>query len=1011
MIASMEKRVVRRQRQRRIALTILVFLLCAVGEIHPQILPFEHYTTKNGLPSNWVTSIFQDSRGYLWIGGDGGMSVYDGIRFKTYGVDDGLPVAMVWAFGESRREPGTIWIGTHGGGLAKLQHGRISTIRLGRQFKQNVITSILEDDKGVVWCATAGGIFRLRGDSVSYFATGNDSLWASFITQTRDSLICIGLGKSLLKYSPRTGQMKRLGLRGNPSEILCMVEDDQGTIWLGTQDGTVYQIRSDRVVASLKLPFGELRRVLDDRQGALWFTTEHGIIKVSKQRFREGEFVRYSVENGLAENGVGPCLIDRENNLWFGGRSRGLCKLSDRNIYSFPLPEASNHHAAVDARGHLYVISETKLWEIWRNRRGQWQKHVHRLAKKDLPGKPFRLAVAPDTVLWVSFWEGGLNGYKIVQHEHGASDLKLVKKLASGTDLPVARASRFIVDRRNRLWYGMGDAKGVVQFDLNDMKRRNYFTEKNGFPPSTAIVLSDAPDGTFWIGTFANGVAIFGTEGGHTVPQRILTTKDGLAGDRIRSILHRKNGEVWIGTRFSGISVYKGGTFETITTKNGLLNNAVWALAEDRDGRVWVGTSVGVQHTAAAESRQFFTHERLVGKQTGTIGFIPKEDVVWALTSEDLTLYEYGRKSPVAAAPPVYITGLRVNGKAYPVKNGMEFSSNENLCVVLFSGISFTEKRALRYRYRLLGLDDHWQEPTDQRAVTYASLRPGSYTFEVKALNAGGVESATPAILSFTILAPIWQRSWFIAVSVALGLGLVYSLHRYRLRRVLEIERIRSRIATDLHDDIGAGLTHIGLLSEVALRKSRMRQNGREDAPSQSTEQTPPIPDEAVAELGNSMKRVGAIARELSANMSDVVWSINPKHDSVVALQHRLTAFAQEICSAKNIDLHFDVSERIAKIKLHPEVRRNLLLIAKEALHNMAKYSGSSTVTVKIDADGQQIFVRVEDCGKGFDLNGAGNGNGLTNMRQRAEKMGGRCEIVSERGKGTRVTAVLPYQV
>jgi signal transduction histidine kinase len=184
-----------------------------------------------------------------------------------------------------------------------------------------------------------------------------------------------------------------------------------------------------------------------------------------------------------------------------------------------------------------------------------------------------------------------------------------------------------------------------------------------------------------------------------------------------------------------------------------------------------------------------------------------------------------------------------------------------------------------------------------------------------------------------------------------------------------------------------------------------------------SQEKMPPIGEldlqtsaAVIHDLGGSIERMGSVARELSAAMGDVVWSINPQHDSGEALQRLLSVFAHEICRAKNIALNFEVSEQMAAIKLHPELRRSLLLIVKEALHNAVKYSGSPSVSVNIDLNGRNIVAAIADCGKGFESNTSSHGNGLNNMRRRAEKLGGACEIVSAPGQGTRVTARVPFK-
>ncbi len=164
------------------------FLFGCYAPAPSQILPFDHYSLKQSLPSTWITSIFQDARGYLWIGGDEGVSAYDGIRFKNYGVVDGLPVNHVWSIYESRISPGTMWIGPHAANLAKFAQGRFTTMQLESKVA-NTVTGLIEDHEGVLWCATGRGVYRVHGNSAAFFPTGNDSGWAPIITQTRDSLI------------------------------------------------------------------------------------------------------------------------------------------------------------------------------------------------------------------------------------------------------------------------------------------------------------------------------------------------------------------------------------------------------------------------------------------------------------------------------------------------------------------------------------------------------------------------------------------------------------------------------------------------------------------------------------------------------------------------------------------------------------------------------------------------------------------------------------------------------
>jgi len=975
-----------------------------------QTLPFDHYSIKDGLPSNWITTIFQDARGYLWFGGDGGMSVYDGVSFKNYDTDDGLPVGHVWCIQESRKAPGTMLIGTHGGGLSKLQDGKITSLTLGNP-SANVIAKIMEDREGVIWCGSIWGVYRVDGDSVSFFSTGKDTSWVPILKETRDGRILISIGKGLYRYSPATKTTARVQLNIAPVLLTCMVEDEDGTLWFGADNGAIYQVRDDRVVASRQTRLDAINEALADGDGNLWFATGAGIIKISKSNFAEGEITQYTTVHGVPDIDIQFCLRDRENNLWFASRNQGLFKLSESRLVTFPIlnlqPDDLNRAAVADSTGHLFVISGEGLWEIWKQHAAGWQKFLHRIPavyrqsnQRELSQRLVAADIARDGRLWLTVLDGGLFGYKLTPRENQSSLLTLVHTLKSDGDLPKGRPVGIMIDRDDQLWYDVWNGP-LVQVNLRELTQRTSFQFEGG----TTRALCHDPEGNLWVGTFNGGISVLARENGSYRLQRRLTARDGLPSNQIRSLVQRRNGEIWIGTRFNGIAIYQEGKFQTLTTKDGLLNNAIWALAEDEEGRMWIGTSVGIQYTAPENSRRFLAQPKLFGKLFGAVGTIPRAKAIWGVSSEELTIYEYGRQSRSAPPPYIYITGVRVNGKERALVNEAEFPHDENAWRVDFAGLSFKDEKALRYRYRMRGLEGEWQEPTNQRTVNYASLRPGQYTFEVRAINVDGVESSAPASLTFTILPPFWQRWWFLSIAAIFLGATLYGIHIVRLERVLAIEKIRARIATDLHDDIGAGLTHIGLLSEMALQKAGVHQQNGFEGPRTSHE------GETLAELGGAVERIGGIARELSGAMSDVVWSINPKHDSMDALQRRLKVFAHEICNAKNIALQFEIAPQIAMMKLHPEIRRNLLLIAKEALHNMAKYSGSPAVAVKFETNGGEMILTIVDQGKGFEIATAKPGNGLINMRSRAEKLGGRFEIASELGKGTRVRAAAPYKI
>jgi signal transduction histidine kinase len=299
-----------------------------------------------------------------------------------------------------------------------------------------------------------------------------------------------------------------------------------------------------------------------------------------------------------------------------------------------------------------------------------------------------------------------------------------------------------------------------------------------------------------------------------------------------------------------------------------------------------------------------------------------------------------------------------------------------------FVGLGFSPGEALRYQYRLEGADADWGPLTDQRAVVYAHLSPGDYRFLVRAVGSEGAASPTPAAVSFTVLPPVWRTWWFLASCALAALLLIYALHRYRLAQLLALAEIRTRIATDLHDDIGASLSQIAILSEVARRPT--------DGGAGSSSQRP-------------LSEIAGISRELVDSMSDIVWAINPEHDRLSDLVHRMRRFATDLLGGQKIALRFRSSIAEDDTRVDANARRQIYLIFKEAVHNAARHSGASGVDVDLKSSADRLVLRVADDGRGFDPAAEYEGHGLASMRRRAAAVRGDLDVHSMPGRGSLV--------
>ena len=320
-----------------------------------------------------------------------------------------------------------------------------------------------------------------------------------------------------------------------------------------------------------------------------------------------------------------------------------------------------------------------------------------------------------------------------------------------------------------------------------------------------------------------------------------------------------------------------------------------------------------------------------------------------------------------------------------------------------FTGLSFVAPEKMKFQYRLKGWDEDWVEANGKRVAEYSYIPPGDYTFEVRAANSDGVWNEAGASIALTVLRHFWQTWWFetLVGLAAIGLvaGLVWFISRRRLRMKLErierqqaLDHERTRIAKDIHDHLGANLTRISLLSQSAHGEL-----------------------ENSAQAAVQLERIYNTSRELTRSMDEIVWAVNPQHDTLDSLASYLGNFAQEYLASIKIRCRLDVPLHLPHWPINAEVRHNVFLAFKEALHNFVKHSGANEVSVTLATGPAGFLLTVRDNGRGFDpaaiTSRPGRGNGLNNMRQRLEKVGGRCDIKSAPGAGTEITFVVPVPV
>jgi signal transduction histidine kinase len=433
--------------------------------------------------------------------------------------------------------------------------------------------------------------------------------------------------------------------------------------------------------------------------------------------------------------------------------------------------------------------------------------------------------------------------------------------------------------------------------------------------------------------------------------------------------------------------------FRTFTTAEGLSSNVIEAVTLDRDGLVYAATSRGIDQfdSRTGHVRNLSVENDLT---TGAVthAYRDRKGSLWFATSSGIAKYTpepYSR----SIAPSIYVTGLRAAGQERHVSALGEtevvlgdLGPNANQLEIRFVAIGSGPSSTLRYQYRLEGADQNWSSLTTQRSVTYASLAPGTYRFLVRAMTTDGVASAIPALVSVTVLPPFWQTWWFLSMMMLAAGVTAYAFHRHRIARIVELGRVRARIATDLHDDLGANLTRIAILSEVAKKRIASGRGDGED----------------------KLSAIATIARESVASMSDIVWAVSPERDALQEVVRKMRHCAAEAFEGRDVAVSFDAPDASQSTSLGIDVRRDVYLIFKEAINNAARHARCTSVMVRFRASRRELRLEIADDGVGFDVTERSDGTGVASMRRRAERLGAALEIVSTPGAGTRLTLMMP---
>jgi ligand-binding sensor domain-containing protein/two-component sensor histidine kinase len=1001
----------------------LVFLLFASELAQAEQLPIKTYTTADGLANDSINRIVRDSRGFLWFCTADGLSRFDGYEFTNYTTAEGLPHSWVSDLLETRE--GSYWVAT-GGGVSRLNPKGtplFTTYHPSADEGSWHVEVLTEDRAGVIWCGTQRGLYRLvnagGAPQFQFVDMGiprvSDKNFVQVIFADSQGAIWVGTrGSGLYRRSSDGGvehYTTEQGLPGNRIESLLEDRDEQ--LWVGTADGLAELSASGdpnqfhvtrRYTTKDGLPHNWVYALFQASNGELWIGCEKGLVeffpsrRISSERFRV-----HTTANGLSSHYVLAMSEDSDGNLWIGTDSGGAMKLARSSFTSYTeadgLAAAGSDAIFEDRDGELIVISSGGKHLI-----NRFDGRRFTSVSPDFPkqitnfGWGYNQVTLQDRAgeWWVPTGQGLLR-FPAVPRVAQLAHTRPKSFYTTTEGLPFNDVFRLYEDTRGDIWISTvsGEPRTLSRWERKT-QTLHTFSESEGLMslklgPPDAFAEDAAAD--LWIGHWGRGLTHYAS--GHFSS---FTEQEGVPSGLIRALYLDHAHRLWIASSLGGLARLDDPSaihphFISYTTAQGLSSNDVWCMTEDLSGRIYVGTGRGVDRLdpESGNVKHFTAADGLlVGKVTSA--FRDRSGALWfASNVHGLSRFIPGVEHQ-PAPPPILISAVRVAGLAQSISQlgeteipRLQLKSNQNQLDIDFVGLSFAAGEVLQYQYQLEGTDQKWSEPANRRSVNYANLAPGSYRFLVRALNSEGAPSTSPATFAFTIVPPIWQSWWFLALCALVVALMVYTLYRYRLARLLEVANIRTRIATDLHDDIGANLSLISMLSELAQRQAQ----------------------QGTVKLDESLSSIAKASRESVGSMSDIVWAVNPRKDRLSELVKRMRRFASDAFSAGNIRLRFE-ADFVPDVHLGANTRREVFSIFKEAVNNSARHAACGVVTVKISRARHFLELTIADDGKGFEIAKASEGNGLDNMRNRAKRLGGELKIASQPGQGTSLMLLVP---
>ncbi|OUJ73854.1 hypothetical protein BXP70_12845 [Hymenobacter crusticola] len=998
---------------------------------HAPTLLFDTFTTANGLSQNSVSTMLQDQRGFLWLGTQDGLNRFEGTGVHVFRNDPQRPGSLSsnYVLSLTQDQKGKIWIGTGGGGLCQYNPltGRFRVFQSKPNERgsitDNFVRVVFCDREGRIWVGTEDGLHQVGndGEPVQRFqhapteeaGVRHNSIRA--IAQTVDGALWVGTGEGRVsRLDPRTNQLVPHPRWQAASSITSLFPDLQGGLWVGTEtDGIAYLGAHGEAAQVIRatnqpggLPSNNIHALLLDKLGTMWVGTATGLARYRPQDKNFDTFLHAQHDpHSLPGNVVQSLFEDRTGLLWVGTEA-GLSSFSGQPaaFASYPISKRGGGPlwaVCEDVAGRAWVGTESEGLVCYNPSTGARSEFRHNPQDPGSLSEDHVRAIWFDRKgrLWVGTQSQGLDCL-----EPGSTQFRHYRH---DPEAPYTISDNFIralyEDRQGRLW--IGTENGLNQYDATSGRFITFQNNpKDPASLSNNFVRAICQDhqGRLWIGTGGGGLCQFDAQARKFRAFKANTRRTKtLSSNFVRAILEDRTGTLWIGTEGGGfcrLDDAQQGYFTTFREPQGLPNDMVYGLLEDAQGNLWLSTNKGIARFMP-RTRQFHNFDTRDGLLQDEFNagacYRGRSGRFYFGGVSGLVVFRPGEVRVNNTPPPVVLTEFRKFNEPVTLDTSIterhliRLSPRDYFFSLRFAALNFRRPDKNKYAYRLENFDRGWVVTGSRNEATYTNLSPGTYTFWVRATNNDGVwnQAGTALII---VVEPPWYQTWWFRVLGSWGVfGVLFFAYRVRVRQLLAMERVRHGIARDLHDDMGSTLSSISILSQLA------RDHQQHQRPEQAS---------------HLLEQIGDSSRRMLDAMDDIVWAINPAHDSLDDVTARMRRFASEVLESRGIDFSFRVAPSVQGLRLDMQARREFFLLFKEAVNNLAKYAQAKEAAINLLYERNRLILKVEDDGVGFDPNAParGGGNGMVNMQARAAVLKGTLTIQTAPGQGTKIELSIP---